>query len=215
VKACEEIAKKDVYSVGYRGFDSKVIVDCDEPLNKDDCQDCGICIDYCPTSALTSPKSWPEKDGERGAPVGGEEQGGAGGENRKRLLEILKIEQNKSKVVSPEVIPEVAQSLDIGVGEVYGVATFYSFLSTRPLGRNVIRICKSLPCHLKNAQMIIESVQEAIGIRPGETTPDGKFSLELTNCIGACDKAPAMLVNHDVHGNLTPNKISQALNSYS
>jgi NADH:ubiquinone oxidoreductase subunit E len=63
--------------------------------------------------------------------------------------------------------------------------------------------------------MINESVYKAIGIRPGETTADGKFSLELTNCIGACDKAPAMLINHDVHGNLTPNKISEALKSYS
>jgi NADH-quinone oxidoreductase subunit E len=103
----------------------------------------------------------------------------------------------------------------MGVGEVYGVATFYSFLSTRPLGTNVIRICKSLPCYMKNTQAIIESVHDAIGIGPGETTADGKFSLELTNCIGACDSAPAMLVNHDVHGNLTPKKISQVLKSYS
>jgi predicted molibdopterin-dependent oxidoreductase YjgC len=215
MKACEEIAKKNIFSIGYRGFDSKVIVDCDEPLNKEDCQHCGICIDYCPTSALTSPRGWPEREGERGGLVGDEDQEGAEDEKRQKLLEILKTEQSNSKVVSPEVISEVAQRLNIGVSEVYGVATFYSFLSTRPLGRNVIRICKSLPCYLKNAQMIIESVQEAIGIGPGETTPDGKFSFELTNCIGACDKAPAMLVNHDVHGNLTPSKISEALESYS
>ena len=214
-QACEEIAKKNIYSIGYRGFDSKVIVDCDEPLNTEDCRDCGICIDYCPTGALTRPKGWAQGNGESGGLVGDEEETASGGENRERLLEILKTEQSKSKVVSPEVIPGIAQSLDLSVGEVYGVATFYSFLSTRPLGRNVIRICKSLPCHLKNAQMIIESVQDAVGIRPGETTPDGNFSFELTNCIGACDKAPAMLVNDDVHGDLTPNKISQALKSYS
>jgi NADH:ubiquinone oxidoreductase subunit E/NAD-dependent dihydropyrimidine dehydrogenase PreA subunit len=215
VKACQEIAKKNIFSIGYRGFDSKVIVDCDEALNKEDCRHCGICIDYCPTSALTRPSSWLETDGDRSGIVGGEEPKSSEDKNRKRLLEILKTEQSRSKVVSPEVIPEIAQSLSVGVSEVYGVATFYSFLSTRPLGRNVIRICKSLPCYLKNAQMIIESVQKAIGIGPGETTPDGKFSFELTNCIGACDKAPAMLVNHDVHGNLTPNKISEALKSYS
>jgi NADH-quinone oxidoreductase subunit E len=62
--------------------------------------------------------------------------------------------------------------------------------------------------------MIVESVHKVIGIGPGETTPDGRFSFELTNCIGACDKAPAMLVNHDVHGNLTPDRISEALKSY-
>jgi NADH:ubiquinone oxidoreductase subunit E/NAD-dependent dihydropyrimidine dehydrogenase PreA subunit len=215
VKACEEIAKKNIYSIGYRGFDSKVIVDCDEPLNKEDCRDCGICIDYCPTSALTRPSTWAEMGGERGGLAGGEEHKGPEADTRQRLLEILKAEQSQSRFVSPEVMPAIAQSLNIGVSEVYGVATFYSFLSTKPLGRNVIRICKSLPCYLKNAPMIIESVYKAIGIRPGETTADGKFSLELTNCIGACDKAPAMLINHDVHGNLTPNKISEALKSYS
>jgi NADH:ubiquinone oxidoreductase subunit E/Pyruvate/2-oxoacid:ferredoxin oxidoreductase delta subunit len=215
VKACEEMPKKNIYSIGYRGFDSKVIVDCDEPLNKEDCRDCGICIDYCPTGALTRPRGWAQENGESDGLVGDEEDTASAGENRRRLLHILKTEQSKSRIVSPELIPGIAQSLDLSVAEVYGVATFYSFLSTRPLGRNVIRICKSLPCQLKNAQMIIKSVEEAIGIGPGETTPDGKFSFELTNCIGACDKAPAMLVNEDVHGDLTPDKISQALKSYS
>jgi len=215
VKACEEIAKKHVYSIGYRGFDSKIIVDCDEPLNSEVCRDCGICIDYCPTSALARPINWTEADEDRRDLAGTEGQTGSARTNRARLLEMLKAEQEKSGVLSPEVIGDIAQSLNIDVSEVYGVATFYSFLSTRPLGRNVIRICKSLPCDLKNARMIVESVRMTIGIGPGETTPDGKFSFELTNCIGACDKAPAMLVNHDTHGNLTPDRISEVLKLYS
>ena len=131
------------------------------------------------------------------------------------LLVLLKTAQEKFGYVPDEFITEVAQSFDISKSEVYGVATFYSFLSNKPLGRNVIRICKSLPCYLKNSQTIIESVEDEIGIKPGETTPDGKFSFELTNCIGACDKAPAMMVNYDVHVNLTPEKISQVLKAYS
>jgi NADH:ubiquinone oxidoreductase subunit E/ferredoxin/NAD-dependent dihydropyrimidine dehydrogenase PreA subunit len=215
LKACEEIAKKHVYSIGYRGFDSKIIVDCDEPLNREVCRDCGICIDYCPTSALTRPINWTGADEERGDLAGAEEQTGSAGSEREGLLERLKAEQSKSGFVSPEVMADIAQSLKIDVSAVYGVATFYSFLSTRPLGRNVIRVCKSLPCYLKNTQMILDSVHEAIGIGPGETTPDGALSLELANCIGACDQAPAMLVNHDVHGNLTPARISEVLKSYS
>jgi NADH:ubiquinone oxidoreductase subunit E len=213
MKACEEIAHKSIYSIGYRGFPSKVIVDCDEPLHKEECRDCGICIDYCPTGALTRPMNCVETDRGRGglAPDEGHEED----DTRQRLLETLKAEQRNSGFVSPEVIPAIARSLGIGATEVYGVASFYSFLSTKPMGRNVIRICKSLPCYLKNAQMIIDSVREAIGIRPGETTAEGEFSLELTNCIGACDIAPAMLVNYDVHGNLTPKKISQVLKSHS
>ena len=136
------------------------------------------------------------------------------GKDKKDLLVLLEEAQSKYGCVSGEFITEVAQALAIPVSEVYGVATFYSFLSTRPQGRNIIRICKSLPCYLKNSQMVIESVAAELGIKPGETTPDGAFSFELTNCIGACDRAPAMLINSDVHGELTPVKISKILKSY-
>jgi NADH-quinone oxidoreductase subunit E len=137
-----------------------------------------------------------------------------GERERGRLLELLKGEQEKFGYIPGDFIVRVAQTLGIPVGEVYGVATFYSFLTTKPVGRNVIRVCKSLPCYLKHSQMIIEAIEAEIGIKPGETTGDRRFSLELTNCIGACDKAPAMLVNNDVHGNLTPGKISRVLGSY-
>lgn len=109
---------------------------------------------------------------------------------------------------------KLADSLGMPVNEVYGVASFYSFLSTRPLGRNVIRICQSLPCYLKSCQTIIETVGREIGIKPNETTPDGRFSFELTNCIGLCDRAPAMLINNDAHVDLTPRKISRILQKY-
>lgn len=130
------------------------------------------------------------------------------------LIVRLKEAQNEFGYVPQEVMTELAESLDIPKNEVYGVASFYSFLSTKPLGRNVIRICQSLPCYLKHCLTIIKSVEREIGIKPGETTPDGKFSFQLTNCIGACDKAPAMMVNADVHGDLTPGKISQILKTY-
>jgi len=134
--------------------------------------------------------------------------------DHENLLALLKRGQSKFGCVPDEFIAEAAQSLNITISKVYGVATFYSFLSTKPLGRNVIRVCQSLPCYLKNSQMIIERVAKELGIKPGETTADNRFSLELTNCIGACDKAPAMLINSDVHGDLTPGKISQILKSY-
>jgi NADH-quinone oxidoreductase E subunit len=143
-----------------------------------------------------------------------EEETSPPGTEREKLLVLLKERQEKFGCVPEEFITEVAQSSNIPIGEVYGVATFYSFLSTRLLGRNVIRVCKSLPCYLENSEMIIKSLEDELGIKPGETTPDGKFSFELTNCIGACDKAPAMLINHDVHGDLTPEKILQTLKTY-
>ncbi len=134
--------------------------------------------------------------------------------DRQNVLVMLEEAQHEAGCVSEARIVEVAESLNVSQSEVYGVATFYSFLSVKPLGRNVIRVCKSLPCYLKNSLMIIESIATELGIQPGKTTPDMKFSLELTNCIGACDKAPAMLINTDVHGDLTPEKIAQILKSY-
>ena len=133
---------------------------------------------------------------------------------KEELLELLKEAQDRWGYLSGELLVEIAKSLDAPVSEVYGVASFYSFLSTKPQGRNVIRICKSVPCFLKNSDIIIESVKKELGIKPGETTPDGRFSFELTNCIGACDKAPAMMLNHDVYGDLTPERISQILREY-
>ena len=136
------------------------------------------------------------------------------GSDHNNLLVLLKQAQEESGCVSEESISEIAQSLGISQSDVYGVATFYSFLSHKPLGRNVIRVCKSLPCNIKDSQWIIKTVEDELGIKPGETTDDGSFSLELTNCIGACDEAPAMLVNNDVHVNLSPNKISEILKAY-
>ena len=131
--------------------------------------------------------------------------------DQRNLLMLLKETQDRFGYLPREIIVELANFLDIPVSEVYGVATFYSFLSTKPQGRHVIKICKSLPCLLNNAQVIIDTVEQELGIKPGETTPDDKFSFQLINCIGACDKPPAMLINDNVYNDLTPEKISQIL----
>jgi NADH:ubiquinone oxidoreductase subunit E len=131
------------------------------------------------------------------------------------MLVALKEAQARFGYLPQDFMVALADSLEVPVNDVYGVATFYSFLTTRPAGRNVIRICKSLPCYLNNARLVIDAVAREIGIGPGETTPDGRFSFELVNCIGLCDRAPAMLINSDAHVSLTPEKISQILRSYT
>lgn len=133
---------------------------------------------------------------------------------REELLIALKRAHAERAHLPREVMVEISRSLDLPLGEVFGVASFYSFLSTEPRGRHTIRICGSVPCYLKNSEMIALAVGAELGIGLGETTEDGRFSFESTNCIGACDAAPAMLVDDDVHGDLTPRKISQILKSY-
>jgi NADH-quinone oxidoreductase subunit E len=133
---------------------------------------------------------------------------------RNELLNMIKKEQGNSNYVSEQAMTDIAQTLHLPIGDVYGVTTFYSFLSTRPLGRHVIRICKSVPCFLQNGAMMAAAIEKELGINPGETTSDGRFSFELTNCIGACDQAPAMLVDDEVYGDLTPEKIGEILQSF-
>ncbi|MBN2243368.1 MAG: NAD(P)H-dependent oxidoreductase subunit E [Acidobacteria bacterium] len=213
IGVCSDIAGKKFFSTAYRGFRSKVVVDFDEPLDKEICRDCLLCIDYCPTTALSRPgqadRAKIEPESEPDLPL-------KAAVDRKRagLLPELKRAQENFHCVPQGFMADTARSMNLSPGDVYGVATFYSFLSTRPTGENVIRVCKSLPCYLKNSRKILECIEETLGIRPGETTPDGTFSLELASCIGACDRAPAMLVNGDVHGGLTPRKIAKILKSY-
>lgn len=135
----------------------------------------------------------------------------APGHENKNLLILLEEAQNRLGYLSQETMSTLAKSLGISISEVYGAATFYSFLSTMPQGRNVIRICKSLPCFINNSDVIIECVEQEIGIKPGGSTADGKFCFQLTNCIGACDMAPAMMINSEVYGELTPRRISDIL----
>ena len=136
------------------------------------------------------------------------------GKARDALLEMLKAEQLHAGCVSEKSITNMAMTLGLSVSEVYGVTTFYSFLSTKPSGKHVIRVCKSVPCCMKDAEMIIGWINAELDIQPGETTPDGRFSFALTNCIGACDAAPSMLIDDNVYGQLTRAKISEILKSY-
>ena len=130
------------------------------------------------------------------------------------LVTILKEVQDECAYLPQEVVIDIARSLGVSPNEVYEVATFYSFLSTEPLGENTIRICRSTPCFLKNCDIIVKTVEEELGISVGETTDDGKFSLQLVNCIGACDKAPAMMINKKTYGNLTRDKVARILSEY-
>ncbi len=130
------------------------------------------------------------------------------------LLPLLKEVQDKYGCLPEELLPEIASGLGLSVSEVYGVGTFYSFLSRKPLGTYVIKVCKSVPCWLKNYEVVVQTLERELGIKPGETTPDGRFSLELTNCVGVCDQAPAMMINDVAYGDVTAEKIPEILNGY-
>jgi len=135
-------------------------------------------------------------------------------ERRSDLLPVLREGQARYGYLPPDFLDGLAETLGLSVNEVYGVASFYSFLSTVPLGRNAIWVCKCLPCHLKGGPQVLEAIRGELGIKLGETTPDGSFSLHQTNCIGACDEAPAIMVNSERHGRVTPAALKEILSRY-
>lgn len=130
------------------------------------------------------------------------------------LLCVLEEIQEKWGYLPRDVLGYVARRLGIPSSTVYGVATFYAFLSTQPVGKYVIRVCRSTPCHVRGAVNVLEALKKELGIREGETTKDGKFTLEVTSCLGVCGVAPAMMINNVTYGNLTEDRIREVLAFY-
>ena len=130
------------------------------------------------------------------------------------LIPILYELQRSMGYISDEAMETVAAELGIPVARVHGTATFYSLFYTKPHGVNVIRLCDSPPCHIEGSKAIRDAISRAIGAVPGETTADGDFTFELVSCMGLCGVAPAVMINDDVYGNLTPDAIPGILGKY-
>ncbi len=133
---------------------------------------------------------------------------------RAASIEALKIVQQQRGWVPDGAIHAIAEVLGIPASDVEGVATFYSQIFRRPVGRHVIRYCDSVVCHITGYQGIQTAIERQLNIRPGETTPDGRFTLLPTCCLGNCDKGPVMMINNDTHIHLTPEAIAGLLEQY-
>ncbi|HKK41117.1 MAG TPA: NADH-quinone oxidoreductase subunit NuoE [Bacteroidales bacterium] len=136
------------------------------------------------------------------------------GRERESLLPILQGIVQKHNYLTDEVMVEIAKELDISAAEVYGTASFYTFLDTKPRGKYVIRVCKTITCSMKGKSDIIQTLEEMLKIKVGETTADSQFSLLETNCIGWCHKAPAILINEMPYTELTPEKVTEIIKDY-
>jgi NADH-quinone oxidoreductase subunit E len=136
------------------------------------------------------------------------------GRERQSLLPILQGIVAKHNYLTDEAMVEVARELEISAAEVYGIASFYTFLDTKARGKYVIRICKTITCSMKGKGEIIQIIEDMLKIRVGETTADKQFSLLETNCIGWCHKAPAILINDTPYTDLTPERIVEIIKGY-
>ncbi|MBO4898076.1 MAG: NAD(P)H-dependent oxidoreductase subunit E [Clostridia bacterium] len=114
-----------------------------------------------------------------------------------------------------EVQKMIAEGLDIPLSEIYGIATFYARFTLNPKGEYQIAVCLGTACYVKGSNKVLEKVKEILGIDVGECTPDGKFSIDATRCIGACGLAPVMTVNDDVYGRLVVDDVEGILKKYA
>jgi NADH-quinone oxidoreductase subunit E len=130
-------------------------------------------------------------------------------------IEALKIVQQERGWVSDESIELIARHLENSVEEVDSVATFYNLVFRKPVGRHVILICDSISCWVVGYEKILDELKQKLNIGYGETTEDQRFTLLPIPCLGTCDRAPALMIDNDLHRDLTPDKLDAILDNYN
>lgn len=135
------------------------------------------------------------------------------GRQRSAVISSLRIAQHENKgYLTPELMDAVADYLGLPRIQVYEVATFYSMFETRPVGEHHISVCTNISCHLRGSAAIVSHIENRLGIKTGQSTPDGKFFLKREEeCLAACVNAPMMMVDHVYHEHLTPEKVDEIL----
>ena len=136
------------------------------------------------------------------------------GTDRTSLMPILQGVVQQNNYVSDTDMTEIARELDLSAAQVFGTATFYSFLDTIPRGRFVIRVCKTITCDMHGKKLIIQALENMLKIKVGETTQDKRFTLLETNCLGWCHMGPSMLINNDVYSELNIDKVHDIIAEY-
>ncbi len=127
------------------------------------------------------------------------------------LIEAYHAIQKELNYVPREAVQEAARVFGISDAQAYGVATFYSYLSVEKRGKYIIRMCESAPCHVAGADELLKALEDTLGIKVGQTTPDGKFTLELAECVGQCQETPVITINSVPYTDMSPDKIASVL----
>lgn len=134
--------------------------------------------------------------------------------DRRHALAILQDLQKQFGYIPREGLSAAAEHLECPVAQLYSMATFYKALSLKAKGRHIIKLCDGTACHIKGSPNLVDGVSRALGIRPGETTEDGLFSLELVNCLGSCAIAPVMVIDEQYYGKMTLERLPGILAAY-
>jgi NADH-quinone oxidoreductase E subunit len=130
------------------------------------------------------------------------------------LIQALHRVQNALGYLPREAQETVAEALGAPLSQVRGVVTFYHFFRTKPAGKHTIRVCLGTACHVRGAERVLSSLKEELGVEVGETSADGKFTLEVARCLGCCGLAPVMMIDEDVYGRLDPKKAREIVRKF-
>ena len=132
---------------------------------------------------------------------------GAHGSRREALIEILQDVQDEARYLPRPVLDYISKKLQISLGEIYHIATFYKAFSIEPKGKYVVTVCLGTACHVRGGQLLVDRVANDRGVKVGKTTPDGLVTLETVGCVGACALGPIVKVNEKVHGKMNQPKL--------
>lgn len=132
-------------------------------------------------------------------------------QRRSALIPALQLAQERHGYLSSDVVRDIAGIFGLSPNEVYEVASFYTMLYKKPVGKYVLQVCTNISCLLCDSEQIMSHLQQRLGIKPGETTPDGRFTLMEVECLASCGTAPVVQINDDYHENLTPGKLDEIL----
>lgn len=138
-------------------------------------------------------------------------------DNKKKkgaLMMVLHEAQEMFGYIPVEIQNLISEGMKVPLSEIYGVVTFYSQFSLIPKGENVVNVCLGTACYVKGAQDILDKIEESLEISVAQTTPDGKFSIDGTRCLGACGLAPIIMINGDTYGRLKTDDIEEIINTY-
>lgn len=136
-------------------------------------------------------------------------------DSRAASIGALKVVQQHRGWVPDEAIPQIAKLIGMGAAELEGVATFYSLIFRKPVGRHVIKVCDSIACHLTGYDELKAALEQKLGIRYGQTTPDNRYTLIPICCLGNCDHGPTMMIDDDTHGDVAPRDLDALLERYA
>ncbi len=136
------------------------------------------------------------------------------GIRREHLLPVLQDVMDDFGYLTGEVLVEISRSMGISIGEIHGVASFYHFINTDKVGTYVIRLCKTISCDMQGKKKVEAALEKELGIKFGQTTTDGMFTLQHTNCLGMCDQGPAMMVNRAMFTKVSPERALQIVDEY-